>query len=232
MQTFQLITTSRLHYALYLLTGIFGSVFLVIVLLPKGANQYVMIGAVVGLSFLAYWLAEKYSKQTVELSISQDYLQVDWVQLPLFSQKQNRQIAWTDIDTYVYQAERDFDLFKITLTDGEKLKFSIAHDLDHQDIFHEFYHSFLSKVNALQAQQTTGQPVTIKRGKTFYETPVGIGLAFLLAGLIVFAIIFALLNQHKKPVQWGKLIAGIVACLFYIQLVWMHNKREKGNPHT
>jgi len=214
------------------LTGIFGSAFLVIGLLPKGTNQYVFIGAIVGLCFLAYWLAEKYSKQMVELAISQDYLRVDWIKLPIFSNKQNRQIAWTEIDTYVYQTEKDFDLFKLTLKDGEKLKFSIAHDLDHQDIFHEFYHSFLSKVDALQEQQIIGQAVTIKQGKTFYETPVGIGLAFLLVGLIVFATIFALLNQDRKPLKWSKLIAGIFACLFYIQLVWTHNKRKKAAPNS
>lgn len=214
---------------LFLLTGIFGSAFLVIGLLPKGTNQYVFLGAIVGLCFLAYWLAEKYSKQTVELSVSQDYLRLDWIRLPLFSGNQNMQLAWTEIDTYVYQAERDFDLFKLTLKDGRKLKFSIAHDLDHQESFHEFYRSFLSKVNALQEQEAIGQAVTIKQGKTFYETPFGIGLAFFLGALILFVFVFAFLNQDKRPVKWGKLIAGAFACLFYIQLVWTHNKGKKSS---
>ncbi len=226
MQTFQLITTSRLHYVFFLLIGIFGSAFLFIGLLPKGTNQYLFIGAIVGLCILVYWIAAKYSKQTVELSISEEYLQIDWIKLPLFSSKQNKQLDWTEIDTYVYQIEKDFDLFKLTLKDGEKLKFSIAHDIDHQDSFQEFYQSFLSKVNALQEQQTNGRGVTIKKGKTFYETPVGIGLAFLLTGAIVFAFVFAFLNQDKRPVKWGKLISAAFATLFYIQLVWTHNKRK------
>lgn len=229
MQTFQLITTSRIHYLLFLLAGIFGSVFLVVALLPRATNQYVFIGAIVGLSVLAYWLAEKYSRQTVEFSVFQDYLRIDWIKTPLFSNKQNRQISWAEIDTYVYQTEKDFNLFKLTLKNGEKLKFSISHDFDHQDSFHEFYQSFLGKVDDLQGKKAAGQAFTIKQGKTFYETPVGIGLAFLLAGLMVFAIIFSLVNQDKRPVKWGKLIACVIACLFFIQLVWTHNKGKKSS---
>lgn len=74
---------------------------------------------IVGLSFFAFWLAKKYSKQLLELSISQEYLRIDWMKLPLFSNKQNRQIAWTEIDNYVYQTEKDFNLFKLTLKDGK-----------------------------------------------------------------------------------------------------------------
>ena len=211
------------------MTGIFATVLLAINLLPKDTNQYVIIGIIVGLSFFAFWVAEKYSKQLLELTISDEYLRIDWLKLPLFSNQQNRQIAWTEIDNYVYQTEKDFNLFKLTLKDGKKMKFSIAHDFEHLESFHEFYQSFLSKVATLQAHQTTGQAITIKQGKTFYETPVGIGLAFVLAGMIVVAITLALLNQDKKPVKWGKLIGGIFVCLFYIQLVWSHNRKKKSN---
>lgn len=227
MQTFQLSTTSRLHYTLILLTGIFSSPVFVIGLVPKDTNYFIIMVIIVGLSFFAFWLAKKYSKQLLELSISQEYLRIDWMKLPLFSNKQNRQIAWTEIDNYVYQTEKDFNLFKLTLKDGKKLKFSIAHDFEHLESFHEFFQCFLSKIDALQEQQTTGNAITIKQGKTFYETPVGIGLAFLLGGMIVVAIIFALLNQDKRPVKWGKLIGCIFACLFYIQLVWSHNRKKK-----
>ena len=227
MQVFRLTTTSRLHYVLFLLTGIFASVFFAIVLLPKGTNQYVFIGVVIGLCFLGHWCAEKYSRQEVQLTISQDHLSVDWTKLPIFSYKKDKQIAWAEIATYVFQKEKDFDLFRLTLQGGEKLKFSISHDLDHQDSFHEFYQSFLSKVDFLQKQQPSGSHVTIEQGKTFYETPVGIGLAFLSAGVILFGIIFILLNQGSKPVKWGKLITSALTCLFYIQLVWTHNIKKK-----
>jgi len=227
MQTFQINTTSRLHYILILLAGLF-VVIPAIAFFPETQNKYIIIiGGIIGLSFLVFWLATKYSKQIVRLTINPAGLGVEWIELAPFSRRQNLNISWSDIDNYIYQVEREFDLFKITFTNGRKFKLSISHEYDDQVIFDEFYQSFLTKIDHLRDPQSTERILHIRQGKTFYEKPLGIGLAFLAAGLLIFVILFILNSEDKKSIKWGKFLTSTTICLYYIRLVWQHNKRKK-----
>jgi len=229
MQSFQIIASSWFHYLLILFAG-FIVVIPGIAVFPETQNKYIyIIGGIIGLSFLVFWLAKKYSQQIVCLTINPAELVVEWIQLPPFSKRQNIQIAWSDIDNYIYQVERNLDLFKITFTNGKKFKLSISHEYDDQVIFDEFYRSFLTKIDNLRAPQSNERILYIKQGKTFYEKPLGIGLAFLSAGLLLFVFTYVLISDDTKANKWTMFLASTAICLYCIPQVWQHYKRKKSS---
>ena len=112
---------------------------------PKNSNKIIVgICFVVAMTIIAL-IASKYSSQQVEFTINENFLQVDWIKLPVYQKKEDKKISWSEIGSYKYEKNPLFNEFKITLTNNEKFSFSFSQSGDVKT-FNEFYQAFVDKI--------------------------------------------------------------------------------------
>ena len=227
MRIFNVVSTSRPHYNFILCIGFLLSVIALFIFPDSLTHHYIFWGCLFLFMGSIYLLGVTWSKEVIVFSVTSEYLQADWEKHALFSKKKNRQIAWTDIETYVYEPGKKFDAFKLVLKGNIKLLFSIAHEQDHLKSFGEFYRVFLEKVGQLQQMgEDNPNPVFISQGKTFYETTAGLIFAFLAAGGFIVYTIYMLLYPPSHPARWGRFVVTAAACFFYLRTVWTYRKKK------
>ncbi len=217
METFQLTTTSISRYIrIWILVII--SYFLIVIAdiyFYREVNIYVLLGFFVSI-IVAYWLADKYSRQDITLSLKSNYIQIEWDG----TEKAITEILWSDIDNYVFQEGKFFCIFKLNLSNGESFRIFVHRKSMHHETLEEFYSQLLKEI-----EQYSGQGrYNIKQGKTFYETMLGKGLAFLLATIMIGTFSYSWV--FEKNVKWFKLISISTICVFYIQRVIRYNLRD------
>lgn len=79
----------------------------------------------------------------IEISMDEKRIKKRLNQKCFFQQKgvQN-EVCWEDVQDYVFEPARQFDKFRITLKDGDKLSFYHNNDDDNRDDFLEFVRDF------------------------------------------------------------------------------------------
>lgn len=144
----------------------------------------------------------------------------------------NRQaiaIKWADIKDYAFQPDRQFDQFKLNLTDGTKFKFYHNNDHDDKDDFRKFFSDFIEKVEQLN-NADDNKCNDIRLGKTIYETTLGLLVAILAAIMIVGFPIMLFILPHKGTTSTSSyfyLAASYIGAIYFVFQVYIHRKRRK-----
>ena len=143
----------------------------------------------------------------------------------MFQHRPDIEINWVEVKDYVFEPDRQFDKFKMTLKDGTKIKFFHNNDYNDKDDFIKFLHEFELKIQQINADQD--KAYDIKRGKTIYETHWGLLLAGFSIIIIVALPIFLLVYQPKKTPNYGALGASYFGAIFFLTQVILHRRRNK-----
>lgn len=190
-------------------------------LISKDQPIFIII-LVAPIIFFAFKVPRYIATADIELIIDNEGLKKKWLKQFLFQNKPDRNISWTEIKDFVFEPDRQFDKFKLTLKDGTKFKFH--HNTDHNNIddFQQFLFDFERKISKLNTEN--GKINNIGRGKTIYETVWGLVLA-VISFLIIFAtIIIFIFFPMKKTVNYAALGASIIGGIYFIFQVYIHRK--------
>jgi hypothetical protein len=203
--------------AIILVIILFSVFFYVLSSLPKGMNSIfsfiLILGLFVGIAYLVTIL----SRARIKIEITDESFKHIWIRRFLFSREKDIEIKWSQIIDYVFEEDRGFDSFQLTLPDNKRYKIYRYNYLAQKDDFDKFNTQFpknLRKINEINEDE-------IKEGKSFYqEAGFKWLMVFMTAGV---AFIFAdkLLNLESGT-RWGTLGVLGTAILFY----WLQIRKK------
>ena len=166
---------------------------------------------------LMTYVPRRLSSANVEMYMTQHGLEQRWLQHFLFQKQENKTIAWSEINEYVFQPEWRFDRFTLYMHDGTKL--NIVHNHDHnKDDFKLFIKDFVQRVEEENATQNA-EP--IGRGRKDHTRQIRVMTIF----LVLFALFIpVVLVNPTKPIPtpkyimlWGLYVFVVFVLLKYIQ---------------
>jgi len=120
MATYRIKTTDWKIWILTFMVTMFGGVLLSIKFLPKGDT--ISIISVIFILLLAFFLQRFASTALVEVTLTKSDISIRWLSQYIFHKYPDRTISLNDIETYKYQSDNNFDLFKLTMKDGSEIK--------------------------------------------------------------------------------------------------------------
>jgi len=227
METFQIRASSWVIYIVTLLTIIIGGSILGIAILPTKGNPPVAIAMTVVVVGGAFYATRLTARAMTEWTLTKSEIRLQWLDQFIFHNKPNLNINWNDIQEYKYQPDKNFDLFKIKLTDGTIIK--LWHNTSTtDDDFNRFVGAFERQVQ-IRNQKDTDTFNDIKRAKTIYETKLGLALA-VFAGLCLIAIpVFIAVLPNKSKVNWAGLGVAYAGGLFFILQVLSYRRKKSSS---
>jgi hypothetical protein len=229
-KTYNIKQTSVFLWIFSLLASIFAGIGLMILIIkttgiiPK--DQPIFIIAVVApIIFFAFRIPRYTATVEIELSIDNEGIKKKWLKQFLFQSRPDRNINWTEIKDFVFEPDRQFDKFKLTLKDGTKFKFHHNTDHNNKDDFHHFRLDFEKKIAKLNSEKDRAN--NIKRGKTIYETVWGLILAVIGIVMIIASIVIFLFFPSKKTTNYAMLGASAIGTVYFIFQVYDHRKKNR-----
>jgi hypothetical protein len=228
METFKIKSSSWVLFILTLMTVLIGGVLLAIKIFPTKNNPGLALPIVLGFFILAYFATKLTSIAIIEVTLTDQTIYFKWFKNYLFQSNSEWTINWSDIVEYKFQRDRNFDLLKLKLADGQT--FRIWHNNGFtKDDFYNLVSAFEKRVlNYNEAHSAT--PNIIKRGRTIYETTAGLVLA-IIAGLSLFAIpILIYFLPSKAKINWAGFGVAYAGGLFFIgQVIYFRRKKAAAN---
>lgn len=186
--------------------------------------------------FASFYFQRFTSRGQVQISITKTTIEIKYLKQSLFSKKSDRVISLTDIESYKYQPDRNFDLFKLTLKYQTELYFyhysGFSND-DFQKLVIEFpklvadYNSHKEKISVVDSTKENRNQTIIQREKTLFEGSSGL----LLAGIAIIFIgvfIYLLITNKVRNVSAGfGLVASISGAIFFLSQFFKYRKKGK-----
>jgi hypothetical protein len=231
MISYKIKTTSWVLWISTLMTTLFGGAILAFKFLPK--DKTLLIIAVAVIMFLAFFLQRFTSLGIVIVNLTEKEISINWIKQYIFHNRPNIQIPLSDIDSYKYQPDQNFDLFKLTLKDGSEIR--LWHfTFTSGDDFHKLAKHFpqiVVKYNKEQKKEfkkeELGQPsVGIKRAKTIFESE----FAPYLAAFAILGIVAVPLILYFKPADTSKnpfvLLTPMAGAIFFLTQFYKYRKNR------
>jgi len=229
MRVFKVKLSSRLNYSLATIAIVLTFMSIGLYMgLTNVKDIYYFPLAIVGISALVFF-PDLVSTATTEWIFAEKEITVKWLSQFLFQKRQDTIFKFENIQQYLFQPQRHFSFFKLTLDDGSIYKYwhsdrLIGYEFDEFDGFLSYFQMQVSKFN-----ESHVNIVEIMRGKTIYEKPGGIVYAVVLAIiLIAFPILVIVLNPDR--VQWLYVVPAYFAGFYFISQVIKYWKKKKAKP--
>lgn len=236
MKTYKIKTTEWKIWIPTLMVTMFGGVILSNELLPK-SNIFSII-SVLFILLLAFFLQRFTSTALVEVTLTKNEISIRWLTQYIFHKYKDRTILLSQIETYKYQPDNNFDLFKLTMKDGSEIKlwhFVLTSKDDFNKLttdFPQLVNSFNKKVSNnghshANAPQTSKDPQTIKRAATIYESDGAVFIAAF-AVILIFAVPLILyFNPGDKQINPFVLLAPMAGAMFFLSQFYRYRKKNK-----
>jgi hypothetical protein len=236
MTTYKIKTTDWKIWIPTLMVTMFGGVFLAIKFLPKGDT--ISIISVVFLLVLAFFLQRFTSTALVEVILTKNDISIRWLSQYIFHKYPDRTILLSDIETYKYQPDNNFDLFKLTMKDGSELKlwhFALTFKDDFDKLvmdFPQLVNSFNKRVTAKEhtsadIHQTHNQPQIIKRAATIYESEGAIFIAAFAVVVVIAVPLILYFNPSDRQKNPFVLLAPMAGAIFFLTQFYRYRKNNK-----
>lgn len=236
MTTYRIKTTDWKIWILTLMVTMFGGVLLAIKFLPKGNTISVI--SVIFILLLAFFLQRFTSTALVEVKLTKNDISVRWLSQYIFHKYSDQTILLSDIETYKYQPDNNFDLFGITMKDGSEIKlwhFALTFKDDFDRLvmdFPQLVNSFNKRVTKkayphADIPQTDKEPLTIKRAATIYESG---GVVFIAAFAVIVIIALPLIlyfNPRDRQKNPFVLLAPMAGAIFFLTQFYRYRKNDK-----
>jgi hypothetical protein len=227
MKKYKIRQTSPLLWIISLLLTIFigGGIIIAFAangMFPKG--QPILFAIIfIPIVVAAFYIPRFTATVEIEIIIDNNGIEKNWLKQFMFCNRPDIKIKWTEINDFVFEPDRQFDRFKITLKNGSKIKFYHNNDHDGKDDFISFLTDFENKVKELNSDQEKSND--IKRGKTIYETVWGLILAgFAIVMLIGIPILLFALPTSKTP-NYGLIGISYAGAIFFLIQVIIHRQK-------
>jgi len=199
-------------------------------------NSAGIIVTVITAVIASFYFQQFTSKGQVQLLISDTTIEVKYVRQSLFQKKNDRAFTFADIESYKYQPDKNFDLFKLTLRDHSTIY--LYHDTtfaddDFEKLITDFpklatdYNKKSEKVQSYTSDEKK-QSVVIKREKTLFEGTTGLILAVFATIFIAVFIFLIIANKIKQSSGIFGLFASISGATFFLSQFLRY--RGKENP--
>ena len=231
MATCKIIATSWVLWILTLLTTLLSGGLLLHEMLPK--DSALSIIAVIAVMAFALFVQRYISRAEVEVTLTDNDVSIVWLKQFLFHRRPNREIPLSDIDSYKYQQDTNFDLFKLTLKDGTEIKlwhFTFTRGDDFKKLVFDFpsiVESYNKKISRKQVTTETNNPKKIEKEKTIFEesySPLLAGLAILLLLAVPLIFFFKPIDKISNPLMG---LAAMFGGLFFLTQYFKHRKNKK-----
>ena len=193
-------------------------------LIPKDQPIFIIV-LVVPIIFFAFKVPNYTATVDIELTIDNKGLKKKWLRQFLFQNRPDSNINWIEIKDFVFEPDRQFDKFKLTLKDGTKFKFHHNKDHDNKDDFQKFRLDFENKIAKINSDKDKTND--IKRGKTIYENVWGLVLAVIGIIMLIAIIVILLFFPVKKVTNYSMLGAYAIGTVYFIFQVYDHRKKNK-----
>jgi len=186
----------------------------------------------------ALFIQRYISKAEVEFKLNDDSLSIRWLKQFIFHKRSDMEISLNDIESYKYQDDPNFDLFKLTLKDGTELKFW-HFTLTRGDDFKKLIFDFPSKVSRHNKKIERKSEKTdknkkpekaetiIKNEKTIFEStyaPLFAGFAILLLVAVPLILFTKPTGKSSNPFMG---LAAMFGGLFFLIQYFKHRKKNK-----
>ena len=218
--------TSVFLWIFLLLASLFAGTGLMILVTKTGLipNEPIFtIALVAPIIFFAFKVPRYTATVDIEITIDNEGLKKKWLSQFLFQKRPDINIQWTEIKDFVFEPDRQFDKFKLTLKDGTKFKFHHNTDHDNKDDFQQFRLDFEKTI----ANHNKDNLNEIKRGKTIYETFWGLALAGISVVMLLAIIVMFIFFPIKKTTNYAALGASMIGAIYFILQVYVHRKNNK-----
>jgi predicted ATP-dependent protease len=230
MATYKIIATSWVLWILTFLTTILSGAFISHEILPRDTT--ITFIAVIGIMAFALFVKRFVSRAEVEFKLTDNDISIIWHKQFLFHKRPNLEILLGDIESYKYQEDRNFDLFKLTLKDGTQIKlwhFTFTRGDDFERLVFDFpskVERYNKKAEKRAIATRTEKPAKILREKTIFEeayAPLLAGFAILLLIAVPYLIFF---NPDKKVSNPYMGLAAMAGGLFFLIQYFKYRKEK------
>ncbi|MDJ1485917.1 hypothetical protein QNI16_35880 [Cytophagaceae bacterium YF14B1] len=174
IQKFNIINTGKLAFSFRLLLALFMPFLLFAYRMPGGLNAVVFAAIYLGSFCLVFRLCRSFFERRIQITMDKEQITIHAGKF-LHKSESRLELAWDQIDEYIFQKEQYFDVVKLKMKNGGK--FQISHDTDSKDDFDLFQKAFINYV--------TSNEIHARKGKTIYETRLGLMIAWSLVVLMV-----------------------------------------------
>ena len=234
MTTYNIRTTSWPIWilTLFITLGVFG----IFIWLTGMDNIAVTMGLMLGFALASFYFQRFTSRGEVQISITKTNIEIKYLKQPILSNKPDRVISLTDIESYKYQPDKNFDLFKLTLKDQTELYFyhysSFTGD-DFAKLVIDFpklaatYNRHKEKITFDKTTKEHHKQTGVIREKTIFEGKTGLFLAGIAIFFITIFIYLMATNQVKASSGGVGLVASISGATFFLgQYFKYRNKKD------
>lgn len=136
---------------------------------PSG-NRIISIFQFLAVLISSFYLAHLIGLARAKVSLTEEGFTHTWQRRFFLSREKNIKISWDIIDNYVFQEDRTFDSFIINLTTNKRYKINRLNLIAINDDFNQLLKDFPKLSNKFKKGMNTENKMTIKEGKTIYET--------------------------------------------------------------
>lgn len=219
------------RYVVTALVTLFGGMLLMLYLkelgvLPHGGPWIaVLIVALLGLMLLS---AKYIATATTVIIIDDESVRRVWKTQFLGHWRPDEAVRWADITEYRYQAEKNHEVFKITVADGRVIKVLRSWQ-GGKDDFTRFRKDFVQKVEELNRHQQRGD-AKIRIGRSFYESKTAYILAIVGVAFLIIASLTVLILSFYRELHFGNFVslgAGYTAILYFVAMVYSQRQTRK-----
>lgn len=239
MTIYRIKTTDWKIWIPTLMVTMFGGVLLAIKFLPKGDT--ISIISVIFILLLSFFLQRFTSTALVEITLTNNDISIRWLSQYIFHKYPDRTISLSEIETYEYQPDNNFDLLKLSMKDGTEIKLwhfalTFKDDFDKLVIdFPQLVSSFNKRVTQKALSQSyipyiVKEPQTIKRAATIYEGDGAIFIAIFAVILIIAVPLILCFNPGGRQSNPFVLLAPMAGAVFFLTQFYKH--RKKNNAKT
>ena len=214
METFKIKASSWVAFILTMAVILFAG----IKLWPQKQTPALAITYVTILMATALIATRITSRALLEFTISENTIQLTWLKQFLFQKKEDITFNWSDIKSYKYHQDRNYDLFKIELKDGNVIKLWHS-NVVLKDDFIKFRLYFEKKVwllNQKEEKENASQKenlTKIIKEKTFFHTKPGLVVSIFMLLFAISIPIIVLMIPHKAHGSFGMVILGSIVIM-------------------
>lgn len=217
-----------------MMVTIFGGVLLANKFLPKGDT--ISIISVIFILLLTFFLQRFTSTALVEVALTKNDVSIRWLSQYIFHHYPDKTILFSDIESYKYQPDNNFDLFKLTLKEGSEIKLwhfvlTFKDDFDKLIMnFPQLVKSFNKRVTQKsyshnEISHAENKPLTIKRAATIYEGEGAVFIA-IFAVIVVIAVPLILYFSPKDRLKNPFIaLAPMAGAVFFLTQFYMYRKK-------
>jgi len=169
----------------------------------------------------AGYLTTVLSRAKIRIELTEESFKHIWVKKFFFSRDKDIELNWSQILNYVFESDRGFDSFQLTLPEKKRYKVFRYNHFSQKDDFHNFeiqFPKFINKINATKDNKS------IEKGRTIYEEPIFKLIMIFTTFVVLFLISYNILNPENNT-NWSALGVSVAATGFYWMQIIRYRKR-------